>query len=234
MKKLSLLFICCFICLGTVNSWADEGDFAFAVKGGTLGIGGEIRSGVFKDVYMRTGYNVLMFDVESSSTMVEYKMNADFHNGAFVMDFHPLSGIFRVSFGLFFPNSNEFTVNGTPRVGNFPLEYAAFAPYAENIKVRGTVAFNQVAPYLGVGWASNANESGWGVAFDMGILFQGPPEMEGIRLISSTYTQEELDQFQEDIRAINTFLEDESTYIEDDLSGYQYYPVVSLTLCYNF
>ena len=234
MKKLCLLFVCCFVGFGAVSGWADQGDFGFAVKGGTLGVGGEIRSGVFEDVYMRTGYNILAFDLESSSTLVEYKMEADFHSGSFLMDWHPFSGIFRVTFGLFFPNSNEITVNGTPRVENFPQEYAVFAPVAENIKVRGTVVFNQVSPFFGLGWASNVNQKGWGVAFDMGVLFQGPPQMDDFNVISSVYTQDEIDQYGDDIAAINTFIEEEVSYVEDDVSEYQYYPVVTLTLCYNF
>ncbi len=233
MKKICF-FLMAFVCLTATNSLAAQGDFGFGVKGGTLGIGGEIRSGIFEDLYMRAGYNVLVFDVEASSTFVDYKLDADFHNGAFLMDWHPFSGVFRVTFGFHFPNTNEFTVNGTPRVENFTSEYAVFAPVAEDVKVRGTVSFTQAAPYFGLGWSSNASQRGWGVAFDVGILMQGPPEVENLRVISSVYTQEELDQFQDEIRAINAFLENETAFIEDDLDSFQYYPVISLTVCYNF
>ncbi len=233
MKKLNFILICCLVLLSAVNSWGAQGDFGFAAKAGTLGLGGEIRSGVFADLYVRAGYNTLLFDVDSSSSYVDYNMEAEFQNIAMLMDWHPFSGVFRVTFGLFV-NNNEFAVTGTPRAENFPAEYAAFSPYAENIKVKGTVVFERLSPYLGFGWASNANEPGWGVAFDMGILFQGSPQMNNFDVVSTLYTQEELDGFKENYREYNQLLEDEVAYVEDDLSGFQYYPVASLTVTYNF
>ena len=79
---------------------------------------------------------------------------------------------------------------------------------------------------MGLGWASNRNGRGWGVALDLGVMFQGSPEVTDLRL--------------EDpiggggLPEVQDFLAEQKRAIEDDLENFQYYPVATLSLRYGF
>jgi hypothetical protein len=76
---------------------------------------------------------------------------------------------------------------------------------------------------VGLGWASRGQ--GFGFGFDLGVVYQGSP---GVTLIPSGPPSVINDPtFQAD-------LERERQAVEDDISEYDLYPVVALTLSYTF
>ncbi len=240
MKKLGVIFACVVLLVTGSTVFASQGDFAFGLKAGTLGGGVEITSGVFEDVYFRGGANYLSLAIDATSDQVVYDMDADFTNGSLILDWHPFSGIFRVSIGMFI-NGNEITAVGTPRLENLPAEYQRFAPVAESMKVRGKITFNDVSPYAGFGWNSNSSkEKGWGVAFDVGVFYQGAPNVSTLTANVPPALLEEAEDASnaEAVAAatglLNDFLIGEQVYLESELEDYEFYPVVSLTLSYNF
>jgi len=220
--KIQVIIVSCFLLVACRNSFAEQGDISLALKGGTLGIGGEAGIALTDDFVLRGGINYLKFDFDSTISDIDYTMEPEFKNGSLLLDWHPFSGDFRLTGGLYV-NGNEINVDGTYRRDLLPPE---FQQYAGLVRVKGTVDFNSISPYAGMGWNSNHGQKGWGIAFDVGVMFQGSPN------ISDLYVEAPLDigGHPEVVR----FLDEQKKAIEDDLDPFQYYPVASLTLSYNF
>jgi hypothetical protein len=87
------------------------------------------------------------------------------------------------------------------------------------------IGFDNVAPYLGIGWTSTpGEESPWSYAFDLGVLFQGSPTA---RLTSTGGTYSNDPTFQSHLRA-------EEAELQDGIDDFKYFPVVSVGLNYRF
>ena len=224
MKMYTRLLLSSFL-LWSQNCLAEQGDVNLAMKGGTLGLGAEIGVNLSDDVVVRGGVNSLLFNFDSTVSQVDYNMEPNFKNGSLLLDWHPFSGAFRLTGGLFV-NKNEINLDGTYRKDLIPVEYQQYEGLTDIAHVKGTVDFNSVAPYAGLGWSSNHGQKGWGLAFDMGIMFQGEAQ------VSELYIEAPfgLEAHPEAIH----FLHDQKQALEDDLKPYQYYPVASLTLSYTF
>ncbi len=223
--KIQTLLICGFLMIYSQNGHAGQGDINLAVKGGTLGIGAEVGIGLSDDLVLRGGVNYLKFDFDSTIDQIDYNMEPEFKNGSLLLDFHPFSGAFRLTGGLYL-NGNEINVDGTYRKDLIPAAYQQYSNLTDLARVKGTVDFNSVAPFIGLGWKSNHGQKGWGIAFDAGILFQGEPQV-------SELTVETAFGHASHPEAIR-FLEEQRQAIEDDLDQFKYYPVASLTLSYSF
>jgi hypothetical protein len=223
--KIQVIVVSCLLLFCGRNSLAGQGDVNIALKGGTLGVGAEVGVGLSDDLVLRGGVNYLKFDFDSTIDKVDYNMEPEFKNGSLLLDWHPFSGAFRLTGGVYL-NGNEIDVDGTYRKDLIPDEYQKYAYLADRVHVKGTVDFNDIAPYAGLGWTSNHGQKGWGIAFDLGVMFQGEPK------VSELYTDSPyaLETQQEVVR----FLDEQKRAIEDDVNEFRYYPVASLTLSYNF
>ncbi len=234
MNKLTLL--AGFVLIASSHSLvaAEPGSVTVGAKGGTLGVGAEADIGLNDYLHLRGGVNVLNFSFDSTISNIDYDMEPEFKNASVFMDWYPFGGAFRLTGGLFF-NDNTIDLTGTPRSDSeywdaIPAGYEAYQSYADSIRVNGSVDFNTLAPYVGMGWNSNTEKKqGWGIAFELGVMFQGSPTV-------STLTATAAEPF--DVLATHpevlSFLEEERQAIEDDLEEFQYYPVASLTLSYTF
>lgn len=225
MKNCCLLFMCCLALCPATQLFADTGDVQVALKGGTLGVGAEVGIGLTDSLTLRGGANYLKFNFDSTIDKVDYNMEPELTNGSLLLDWHPFANGFRLTGGVYL-NDNKINVDGTFRKDLIPGEYQQYAAYTDMVHVKGSVDFNPVAPYAGLGWTSNRGEKGWGIDLDLGVMFQGSPE------VSDLYTESpyDLDSYPE----VRGFLAEQRQAIEDDLDGFQYYPVASITLKYNF
>ena len=129
-----------------------------------------------------------------------------------------MDGSFRITGGVFI-NNNEIDLTGSPRGDGFwsnysiPSEYSFAEPLKDTIKVNGTVEFNTFAPYVGIGWNSNVEKvKGWGVSFEMGVLFQGAPTVSSLTATAAP----PLDAYANNPLVLQV-LEQEKKAIEDDL-----------------
>ena len=64
------------------------------------------------------------------------------------------------------------------------------------------------------------------MALDLGVLFQGAPDVTNLQVNAPVDVN--------DVPEVRAFLNEQEEEIEDDLNAFQYYPVVSLMLTYNF
>jgi hypothetical protein len=223
-KTYFVLAAACLLIISTI-AYAESGDVRIGVKGGTLGVG--LEAGVDLSSYfgLRAGINYLKFDFDTTISNIDYNFEPEFFNGNLLLDLHPFSNSFRLTGGAYL-NNNKVDVSGTYRKDLIPPEYDRFSNLVDLAQVKGSVDFNSIAPYVGIGWTSNQDGPGWGVDVDLGVMFQGSPS------VNELYLDDPWGLGDTDLA--KRLLEDERKAIEDELDKFQYYPVASIAVTYKF
>ncbi|PIE69105.1 MAG: hypothetical protein CSA21_04205 [Deltaproteobacteria bacterium] len=228
------------ICGGAIlfcgtTTLAKQPSIDLGVRAGTLGGGLEAGLGLSDNVNLRAGFNYLTFSFDTTISNIDYKMEPEFKNLSLLLDWHPFGGGFKVIGGVFI-NNNEIKVSGKPRRDTLwqdytvPPQYNALRSLAETVEVNGSVDFNPVTPYLGLGWNSNVDrEPGWGFGVELGVMFQGKPEVSTLTASAAP----PLGYFA-DHPAVVLALEEEKQAIQNELDEFEYYPVAQFSINYTF
>ena len=208
MKYLTLLLLPVLL-LCSMPAKAEKG-FAVGGRFGTLGVGFEVTKAITKRSRLRFGANSFTFNTSFSENGIRYDSDIRSRNAAVIFDYHPLNGRFRVSAGVFY-NKNEFDADAA---GNLTI---GGAPYV-NVALNANVSFDRTAPYIGVGWGNAVKEGNRLThSFDLGLLYQGSPK---VKMSASGVSQADLNQ--------------EALVLEDALSSFRYYPVISYGISFKF
>ena len=191
--------------------------FALGAKAGTLGLGLEGTKGLTDKFNLRLGLNSYSYEFDEDASGIRYDAEFDLKSTAAIIDWHPFSGSFRLSAG-FVHNKNQVTLTARPS-GNVTIGNTVYSPAAAGT-ISGDVKFKSGAPYAGIGFG-NAVSKGvpFGVTFEVGVLFQGSPD---VSLRSNSPLVSESDLRREEQEA------------EADLEDFKTYPVISLGISYRF
>lgn len=228
MKYRSNLFFAVLVSLfflGTTSGVHAEEGMGLGIKAGTLGGGVELSASFLDNTRLRGGFNYFTYSFDSTISDINYDFETDFNSLSLVFDWHPFGNSFYLSGGAYF-NNNSIGVEGTVNDNNIPSEISQLPSLSNLVSISGDVEFQPVAPYAGLGWRSNNSEPGWGVAFDLGVLFQGAPDVTNLQVNAPVDVN--------NVGEVQAFLNEQEEEIEDDLNVFQFYPVVSLMLTYNF
>ncbi|MDW7730779.1 MAG: hypothetical protein SCJ94_12395 [Bacillota bacterium] len=221
MLNRSVVAVC--LALGLiVPSVAMAGNNGLGVKASTLGAGIEYERQFNEILGMRLGVNYFQIDSDFDVDDINYDASVDLQSASAVADWYPFAGAFRLTGGIMY-NGNETDISATPSrpvtIGDL-----VFTPQMVGT-LQGNVTFNKVSPYAGIGWTNGREKSeGLSIAFDIGVLFQGSPDIENYRATGPLAGNP----------VFEAELEKEVLKIEDELDSYRYYPVVALTLTYRF
>lgn len=191
-------------------------------KVGTTGLGADLTVPLISNwLNLRAGYN--FGEIRSSVTYggFKYKTDINFESAPILLDLHPFHGDFRITGGVYY-NKNEAGLSTLVApgqdVGGTP------APAATTLS--GQVSWSkEFAPYLGIGWGNAADDNtldlpiAIGFSLDIGAFYQGSPD---VVLTDSSGL----------IPPAN--LEAERAAIEDDLSSFKFYPVITLGVHIRF
>lgn len=196
-------------------------DMGVGFKAGTLGLGVEGRWSPIPWLDVRVGANRYDFDDSGSQAGVNYDatfaLDSFYATGNFRFPLSP----FRITAGLF-SNNNEVLMSSQDSSGaDFDIGGVPFTA-ADVGTLNSTISFEKTAPYLGIGYDFEIFGK-TGLNFDLGVLWQGEP-MVALEANGLAAT----------IPAFQTALEAERLQIEDDVSNYKAWPVVSLAFIYNF
>jgi hypothetical protein len=228
MSRIRPIFLTALLLLSVpailTDASADEG-FGLDVKAGTMGVGAEISASLVPNIRIRGGINYLVYEFDSTIDEIDYNFDTQFNSISAILDIHPFGGSFFLSGGAYF-NNNKVEVDGSLPQENFPAAYQSLSFLADYLSVSGDVEFLPVAPYFGLGWRSNNNETGWGIGLELGVLYQGAPDVTNLRLNAPVDIN--------DIGDVQLFLKQQEQEIEDELSWFEWYPVAALMLTYHF
>lgn len=193
------------------------------LKAGTPGIGGDLTLGLHPKFNTRLGFNVFGLSLASSETNdegVTEELQADLKwlTIPVFLDWHPWESGMRFSLGAMI-NKNRIDIsNDTASVEINEVEYAVES-------VEGKISFNTLSPYLGIGYGNAADTNGhWHFACDVGVMFQGAPQVDFSGVATNPAQQADLD----------ADLDEESSTWEEDFKVFTMYPIVSLGVSYTF
>jgi hypothetical protein len=205
---------------GTANA-----DLGVGLKAGTLGLGIEGRWSPLPWLDVRAGANQYDFDASGRQASVDY-------DGTLAMDTYFLTGNFRFPLSPFrvtagaYSNGNELQLASRDTGGaDFSIGGVQFSA-ADVGSLQSTTSFSNTAPYFGVGYDFEVFGK-VGLNLDFGVLWQGEPT---VSLIATG-----LETAPPDVQALlEPALEVERLELEDEISDYKAWPVVSLSFVYNF
>lgn len=193
-------------------------DLGVGVKAGTLGAGVEFGVSLTESIKARVGVNSYTASDSRTEDGVDYEGDLDLESTALLFDWHPFSGIFKFTAGYVF-NSNKLDM--TAQLDNATSYDIGGQTYtgAQLGKLTGSVDMGSGA-YVGFGWG-NVPAEGLGFTFEIGVFEQGKPSVslsadDPFNMISDA-----------DLRQ-------EEQNLEDDMSEFEIYPVVSLGISYGF
>ena len=218
----NLLSRACVIVLGLGVAMTASADNAlgFGVKAGTLGLGIEGTWRPLPYMDLRFGANQFDFTDTRTETGVAYDAEVNLDTYYVTGNFRfPLSP-FRVTAGLY-SNGNEINaVSGD----NGAIIFIGGDPYPADAvgTVSARASFDSTSPYVGVGYDFSLLGK-VGMNLDFGVLWQGSPSVEiatdGILSGNPTF---------------ESSLEAERLELEDQISDYKAWPVISLGFVVNF
>ncbi len=195
-------------------------NFGVGVKAGTLGIGVEGTWRPLPYIDLRVGAN--QYDYEDSGLYGGVNYDAEFNLDNYYVTGNlrfPLSP-FRLSGGLY-SNGNEFNaVSGD----NGAIIFIGGDPYPADAvgTLSAGAAFDSTSPYVGVGFDFTVLGK-VGLILDFGMLWQGSPQVS----MSADGPLAGIPMFEASLDA-------ERAELEDQLSDYKAWPVVSLGFVFNF
>jgi len=204
-----------------MNAYAEEERFALSAKAGTLGVGLEGIARINSRLHGRVAANGFEYDFDRTESDIEYDVEIELLSFSALLDWFPFENTFYLTTGVL-ANQNEFDLTaklaGSYKVGD--TTYTA----AQVGTLTGKMDFNEVAPYVGIGWGNpfEADED-WSFLVDIGVMFQGSPNVD----LSVDGTLANNAAFLADLGR-------EEDNLEDEVEELQFYPVVSIGAAYRF
>jgi hypothetical protein len=185
-----------------------------------LAVGDLTRVPMTKENWPRTAFSGM--DDRLGLTFFDFRPEKEIRRGGYdldlnlmtlpmLLDWHPFQDSFHVSTGVIL-NATHARLDA-PAAGS-----------AESGTVRGEMQFNPFVPYLGFGWARTfGKDQRWGFMSDFGVAFLGTPEVS-LRAAGPLASDP----------AFRRGLAEEQSRIEDDMSDFRFYPIISISLYYRF
>jgi hypothetical protein len=193
------------------------------MKLGTLGLGVDISTPINDALSLRLNVNGASYSDTQEEDDNDYDGTLDLLTAGVLLDYYPFENNFRLTTGVYY-NGNGFNGKVTPTtettVDIDGVEYTL----ADINYVNTDVSFDTIAPYVGLGWGTDAHDEGWGFTFDLGVMYHGEANVD----LTADIKNQDLAEI------INEGLKAEELNAEDDLNDFQFYPVVMLGVNYSF
>ncbi|MBU0549730.1 MAG: hypothetical protein KKH80_01080 [Candidatus Omnitrophica bacterium] len=227
MRLITVLFMVLFLSLSfsVVDAREfyeeEEGKFALGIKAGTLGAGIEGIMRLNSNFNAKLGVNAFQYDYSGTEDGIEYDFDLELFSVSALLDWHPFKNSFRITSGALY-NQNSLDMNAKT-ASSYTIGSATYTA-AQVGSLTGELDFDEVNPYLGIGWGNAVGKNKqWSFSFDIGVVYQGSPKVD----LSANGTLSGNAAFQAN-------LDREEQNLEDELEDYQFYPVISLGVCYSF
>jgi len=221
MQRNLILASLAILLAATLTAGADPGRIAIAGRAGTLGLGGDLMINLLTDLNLRIGVGAFAFDYDDEWSDVEYDFEFDMLTFPMTLDWYPFDDKFHVSGGIVL-NETDVDLDSTYR-GTVEIDGTTYTAGEVGV-LSGNFGFDNVAPYIGIGWGNAFGKSRrWGFVTDLGVAFIGSPDVK----LSATGTLASDPTFR-------SHLAREEADLKDDLEDLKIYPVFSANLYFRF
>lgn len=218
MKKyFNIVFL---ILLSTIflNNNSVAQDYGLGLKVSTRGVGADLMRSFGSQFNMRLGVAYFNLTPDGGGSGEEYEYSADLNLLSVVLlgDYFPFDNAIRITAGAIL-NLNAADIDLIPTksytVGGDTYDPESLGTLSANVD------FNTFAPYIGLGLGNPLKgEGSFQFTFDVGTMYQGAAAVD----LSATGLLEP------------SAAPDQEQQLEDNLSWFKWYPVVSLGMVYKF
>ena len=194
---------------------------------GTTGAGFHVVVPLTASLNGRFGANYFRHDFSRTSNNVDYDLKGKLQTFDVLFDWYPReAGNFRLTGGAIY-NGNKFEAHGKPNgTGTFTLNGNTYSAADVGI-LNGRIDYRKAAPYLGIGWGNAlAQSSRWHINTDLGVFYQGSPNVELANTGCAT-SPTVCDRIAQDVAA-------ERLRLRDDSESFKVYPVLRASIGYRF
>jgi len=190
-----------------------------ALKASTLGVGLEAQKTFTDSFGGRIGINYFTYDYDGTKDDIDYNLDLNLLSVSALLDWHPFQGSFRISGGALY-NGNDIDLDAktaaTYQIGGITYDASDIG------NLTGNVDFNDVAPYLGIGWDTTFGKSRkFGFLLELGAIYQGTPKVDLSTSVAAS-------------QALQNDLQAEEDSLQEDLDNFEYYPVLAVGLNYRY
>jgi len=199
--------------------------FTIGLKAGTLGVGVDVSKPITKNVSLRINANGFPYNSSGTQEDIRYDADIELSSVGFIADYYPYEATpFKISAGVYY-NGNTANAKGIPSgVGTYTIDGIDYLA-SEIGSVNGSVEFQEIAPYLGIGWGEQSTEKGFGFSVDVGAMIGNPKA----NLVATRGTVNDAIW-----RNIEESVQNEENTLNDELIDYGIYPVVMVGFTYTF
>lgn len=252
------------------DEFVNLGLYTLGLKVGTLGIGldASIPLSKFTDAPLAKHFNIraningftysrdLTDDIENFTS--DFSTFGDKVDGelnlltvGLLLDYYPFEQAqFRISAGVYY-NGNSIDVTGSSASQTTPQEIATdlTLQIEGTSETSGDLTFNDVSPYIGMGWGNRGAEAGWSWSLDIGAMYHGMPTVDA-RIDSLTgkatltdngvitiYDMATNPNAKDDLnKEFTAAIDDVNTEAENDENAKytKWYPVIAIGVTYSF
>ena len=218
---IKLLILSALFAMSAMTSSSSYADTAIGVGGSTLGYQVALSQSMSENLNLRIIHNTASQDFDGETDGVDYNYDFEFSSTSLLIDWHVFGGGFRLTTGALI-NDNE--IHAQSDINGLTLEVGDTVFTSTEVgRLEGDISFDSYAPYLGFGWG-RAIADGFSVVFDLGVVFQGQPEVS-LQTVGGTLSDNQL---------LLDEVEREEQELQEDADEFDLYPVVSLGLFYRF
>jgi hypothetical protein len=211
--------------------------FGVAAKISSLGAGVEVAAPVIGKVNLRAGFNALRYSRNITDDGIRYDAQLRFQSGEahldwfFFRNFHVGPGVLfnngnQVSGNASVPGGQPFTVGGTTYESDPSAPVTGFGKlYVSKVEPEITVGFGNLVP---------RERKHWSFLAEVGVAYQGAPQV-GLNLGGNV-----CDTTGANCRAVSSDptaqanIQAEQAKIQNDLSPFRFYPIVTLGVGFSF
>jgi hypothetical protein len=208
------------------------------VKVSTLGVGAEVAARVTHRANVRAGFNVLGYSRTFTKDGIPYDGHLDFRTVEGHFDFFPWGGRFHVSPGILGYIGDPITAHASiPGGQSFTLGGVTFYSDTTNpTHGSGKIDFNGAAPMITFGWGNLVPRSHkhFSVPVEFGIAFQGSAKST-LNLAGNVCTSSGVNcRDAATDPTVQTQILSEQNKLNNSMSFFQVYPVISVGVGYKF
>jgi hypothetical protein len=216
----------------------DSGNVGAAVKVSLLGVGGEVAMRVSHRSNVRAGFNAISYSRGFNKDGLAYDGQLSFKTFEAHYDFFPWAKSFHISPGVLAYIGDPITAKASAP-GNQSFSLGGVTYYSDPTNPMtgtGKIDFNKAAPMITVGWGNliSRNEGHhFTVPFEVGVAFQGSPKAT-LNLAGNVCDSPGVNCRSVADPTIQANVVSEQNKINNSMSFFKVYPIISVGLGYKF